>query len=144
MLWIFYPKGTSKLQTDLNRDKGWDALLKHDELRWVTMVSFDATWAAFASRLKTEADRTKAKAPVTRAVFDYIDAAKKIVRLPDDFAAALTASPKLEEFFNTLSFTNRKEYVEWIVSAKRNETRAQRVTGSLERLEKGWKNPRNM
>src|SRR5690242_18627923 len=25
--WIYYPKGTSKIQTDLTRDKGWDALL---------------------------------------------------------------------------------------------------------------------
>src|SRR5204863_9583566 len=30
VLWIYYPKGTSKLQTDLTRDKGWDNLLKHD------------------------------------------------------------------------------------------------------------------
>src|SRR5262249_33587913 len=25
--WIYYPKGTSKIQTDLTRDKGWDALM---------------------------------------------------------------------------------------------------------------------
>ena len=30
MLWISYPKGTSKLQTDLTRDKGWDSLKAHD------------------------------------------------------------------------------------------------------------------
>ena len=27
IVWVYYPKGTSKLQTDLNRDKGWDCLL---------------------------------------------------------------------------------------------------------------------
>jgi len=47
-------------------------------------------------------------------------------------------------FFNELSFTNKKEYVEWIVSAKRQETRQERVKGTIERLLKGWKNPRNM
>src|SRR5437868_6577997 len=26
MLWISFPKGSSKIQTDLTRDKGWDAL----------------------------------------------------------------------------------------------------------------------
>src|SRR6186713_3526997 len=26
IVWVYYPKGTSKLQTDLNRDKGWDCL----------------------------------------------------------------------------------------------------------------------
>jgi len=25
--WIFYPKGSSKIQTDLTRDKGWEELL---------------------------------------------------------------------------------------------------------------------
>ncbi|MFI5133823.1 MAG: hypothetical protein ACHQEB_05775, partial [Chitinophagales bacterium] len=28
VLWIYYPKGTSKIQTDLTRDKGWDSLRK--------------------------------------------------------------------------------------------------------------------
>src|ERR1044072_2682805 len=39
MVWIFYPKGTSGIQTDLTRDKGWDALLKHD-LKWIALISF--------------------------------------------------------------------------------------------------------
>ncbi len=28
IVWVYYPKGTSKIQTDLTRDKGWDCLLK--------------------------------------------------------------------------------------------------------------------
>ena len=31
LLWISFPKGTSKIQTDLTRDKGWDALQKADK-----------------------------------------------------------------------------------------------------------------
>jgi uncharacterized protein YdeI (YjbR/CyaY-like superfamily) len=50
----------------------------------------------------------------------------------------------LEEVWSGLPYSHRKEYVEWIVSAKRPETRAARVAGSIERLGKGWKNPRNM
>ncbi len=56
-LWIYYPKGTSKLQADLTRDKGWDNLLKHDELGWISLISFDDTWSTFGARLKTEADK---------------------------------------------------------------------------------------
>jgi hypothetical protein len=26
LLWVSFPKGTSKIQTDLTRDKGWEAL----------------------------------------------------------------------------------------------------------------------
>ena len=56
LCWIYYPKGTSKLQTDLTRDKGWDKLLKEKELQWVNLISFDDTWSVFGFRRKTAAD----------------------------------------------------------------------------------------
>jgi hypothetical protein len=70
--------------------------------------------ALFASRLKTEADRPKEAKPKVREIFDWIDPEKKIVRLPEDFAATLKKNKAQAAFFNMLSFTKRKEYVEWI------------------------------
>jgi hypothetical protein len=143
--WIYYPKGTSGIQTDLTRDKGWDALLQHnDTLTWISLISFDDTWSAFGFRPKTEADKKKESKPAVRPIFDYIDAKAKTIRLPEDLAAALGKKKKEKAFFDALSFTNRKEYVEWIVTAKREETRAERVKGTIERLGKEWKNPRNL
>ena len=49
MLWITFPKGTSKIQTDLTRDKGWDALQAID-LKWINLISVDDTWSAFSLR----------------------------------------------------------------------------------------------
>ena len=49
LLWISFSKGTSKIQTDLTRDKGWDKL-KTMDLRWVNLVSVNDTWSAFAMR----------------------------------------------------------------------------------------------
>ena len=141
--WIYYPKGSSKIQTDLTRDKGWDALLKHDHLQWLSLISFNDTWSAFGMRLKTEADQKKEAKPKGRPIFDYIDAATKTIRLPEDFESQLSKNKKEKEFFQSLSFSNRKEYVEWIVTAKREETRATRVRESVERLSKGWNNPAN-
>jgi len=143
-LWIYYPKGTSKLQADLTRDKGWDNLLKHDELGWISLISFDDTWSTFGARLKTEADKKREEKPRERPIFDYVDPKTKSVRLPDDLAIALKKNKKQEDFFNTLSFTNKKEYVEWIITAKREETRTERVNGAMERLARHWKNPRNL
>ena len=140
--WIFYPKGTSKVQTDLTRDKGWDELLKND-LQWISLISFDDTWSAFGMRQKTDIDKKKEAKPSDRPIFDYVDSKSKTVRLPDDFAMALKKNKKQEAFFDTLSFTNKKEYIEWIVTAKREETRNERVKGSIERLGKQWKNPAN-
>ena len=49
MLWISFPKGTSKIQTDLTRDKGWEGLQALD-LKWLTLISVNETWSAFALR----------------------------------------------------------------------------------------------
>lgn len=49
MLWISFPKGTSKIQTDLTRDKGWEVLQDLD-LKWITLISVNETWSAFALR----------------------------------------------------------------------------------------------
>jgi len=144
ILWIYYPKGTSKLQTDLTRDKGWDDLLKHDELSWISLISFDDTWSTFGSRLKTKADKKREEKPKERPIFDYVDPETKSVRLPDDLAIAFKKNKKQEDFFKSLSFTNKKEYIEWIITAKKEETRAQRVKGIMERLANQWKNPRNL
>jgi hypothetical protein len=48
-LWISFPKGASKIQTDLTRDKGWDPLKNHP-LMWVTLVSVNERWSAFGVR----------------------------------------------------------------------------------------------
>jgi hypothetical protein len=47
--WISYPKGSSKLQTDLTRDKGWEPL-EGSDLMWLPLVSVDETWSAFGLR----------------------------------------------------------------------------------------------
>jgi hypothetical protein len=143
--WIYFPKGSSGMQTDLSRDKGWDALMAHsDKLTWLSLVSFDDTWSAFAFRLKTKTDEKKKPATAVRPILQYIDAATKTIRLPDDLAAALKTNNNAAAFFQSLSFSNRKEYVEWIVTAKQELTRKTRIDGTMERLAKQWKNPRNL
>ena len=49
MLWIAFPKGNSKIQTDLTRDTGWE-ILKTVDLKWVNLVSVNEIWSAFALR----------------------------------------------------------------------------------------------
>ena len=63
------------------------------------------------------------------------------VAVPDDLASAL-ASSGLRERFDSLSFTHRREYVEWIEEAKREDTRSRRVGQAVERLGAGKKQPR--
>jgi hypothetical protein len=56
MLWISFPKGTSKIQTDLTRDKGWDDIRALD-LKWVTLISVNETWSAFGLRPYIEGEQ---------------------------------------------------------------------------------------
>ena len=56
MLWISFPKGTSKIQTDLTRDKGWESL-KALDLKWITLISVNETWSAFALRPYKEGEK---------------------------------------------------------------------------------------
>ena len=144
-VWVYYPKGTSKIQTDLTRDKGWDCLLAEgDKLTWISLISFNDTWSVFGFRAKTEADKKKEATPKEeREIFNWINPKTKQVKLPDDLAAILKKNKKEAALFEALSFTNKKEYLEWIVTAKREETRTERLKGTIERLGKGWKNPAN-
>lgn len=56
------------------------------------------------------------------------------VTVPADLAAALAEDAIAQEAWDRLSFTHRREYVEAIEGAKREETRRRRLEGALEAL----------
>ena len=56
ILWVTFPKGSSKIQTDLTRDKGWDEVQKLD-LKWINLVSINETWSAFSMRPYKEGEK---------------------------------------------------------------------------------------
>jgi hypothetical protein len=68
------------------------------------------------------------------------DEAERIVDVPPEFAK-LMKKQGVRQFFDTLSYTNRKEYCRWISEAKREETRQMRLAKSIEMLRKGVKTP---
>ena len=49
LLWVSYPKGSSGVETDLNRDILWEKLLSKG-IRPVTQVSIDEVWSAIRFR----------------------------------------------------------------------------------------------
>ena len=56
VLWLSFPKGSSKIQTDLTRDKGWEAI--HDiDLKFINLVSVNDMWSAFALRPYKEGEK---------------------------------------------------------------------------------------
>jgi bifunctional DNA-binding transcriptional regulator/antitoxin component of YhaV-PrlF toxin-antitoxin module len=54
--------------------------------------------------------------------------------VPDEFLICLKEEPNAYNFFNTLSESEQRLYVVWIYEAKREETKANRILKSIEKL----------
>jgi len=69
------------------------------------------------------------------------DLDERTVDIPADLKKIFLKNKKAKKFFDTLSYTNRKEYVVWITSAKKIETREIRLKETIRKLGKALKNP---
>lgn len=69
--------------------------------------------------------------------------AKKALVVPADFLAALRKNKKALAVFENFSPSHKREYVEWIIEAKRAETRLKRIQTALAQMASGksryWK-----
>jgi Bacteriocin-protection, YdeI or OmpD-Associated/Domain of unknown function (DUF1905) len=66
-----------------------------------------------------------------------LDTEPRTVPVPSDLGTALAANPAAKEAFDRLSFTHRREYVEWVEEAKRSETRTRRIARTVEDVRAG-------
>jgi hypothetical protein len=69
------------------------------------------------------------------------DTEERTVSVPGDLSILLAGSPAAAEVFSKLSYTHRKEYVNWINEAKREETRNKRLLKTIEMLSRSIKHP---
>ena len=60
-----------------------------------------------------------------------LDTEQRTVDVPADLRSALAKDPAAQVAFGRLSFTHRREYVEWVEEAKRPETRARRIAATV-------------
>jgi Bacteriocin-protection, YdeI or OmpD-Associated len=143
LLWILYPKKSGNIPTDLSRDHGWEAL-KSLAIRHLNLISVDDDWTAWCVAHGSDAvsEKNLQKSASRNALLaEYMDHNTREMRYPLELEALLQANPREQHFFAQLSFTNRKEYVEWIVSAKRPETKLQRLEKVIPYLQEQRKNP---
>ena len=63
-----------------------------------------------------------------------LDTAERKVEVPAALAALLKQTPNAQERFDSSSYTHRKEFAQWIASAKRPETRESRLKRTIEML----------
>ena len=70
-------------------------------------------------------------------------AIKKDLSVPGYFMTTLRKNKKALETFNDFSYTNKKDYVDWVTEAKSEETRNKRLVTAIQLLAEGkiryWK-----
>lgn len=71
------------------------------------------------------------------AVALELDERPREIAVPPDLVAALRADPRVEAAFAALSFTRRRESVQWVESARRDETRRRRIEQTVTALRPG-------
>ena len=142
-LWVAYPKKTSGIQTDLGMGE-WD-VSKGSDWNPVAMIGLDDSWSSVRFKYGPGLDRAR-EARQDEIIRDAdgtvcIDRKNRVVTPPGDLQKLLGRNAKARAQFDTLSFTNQREYVGWIIEAKRPETRAARLSKTVDLLSKGKKNP---
>lgn len=131
--WVAYPKASSKIASDLCRDDNWDFVAAHG-YESVRMVAVDNLWSAVRFK-KPEADvEKKTKNFSSENPAPGVDYTKRSIEVPADLQKLLNKNKHAAVFFDSLAFTHKREYVEWIISAKREETKARRLETTMEKL----------
>jgi uncharacterized protein YdeI (YjbR/CyaY-like superfamily) len=126
-------------------DKGMAEELRNSgdgPLRRITSVKDlppDKQMLAWIRETATNVDRGEYKSPIAARSRK----AKPEIEAPDDFASALKKNKGAAKVFAAFSSSCRREYIEWIVEAKRDETRAKRIATAVAWIEEGkqrnWK-----
>lgn len=61
------------------------------------------------------------------------------ITIPLDLSKALESDPDATAFFRKLSYSYQNEYIQWIEEAKREQTRQNRITKTIQLLKQGKK-----
>jgi hypothetical protein len=67
------------------------------------------------------------------------DTEPRVVTVPSDLQKLLDENPTENVFFQKLSYTHQKEYVQWIEGAKKEDTRLRRLNKAIEMMKEGTK-----
>jgi hypothetical protein len=142
IFWVIYPKKNKGISTDLEMMSGWE-VTKPYGLKPVASAAINDTWTSLRFRPETEIKVSEGRNDNIRnnEFGEYIDVDKKIITLPDEIKAVLEQIPQALAFYQNLSYTNKKEYVLWILTAKQEKTKNERLIKLIEKLVSGKKNP---
>ncbi len=127
--WFAYPKKSSGIKTDINRDAGWDYLVNQG-YGPVSAISINEVWSALRFKPEAEVNRQGSYRPNQGPPAKSL----KTLLVPDYITKLLAKNPNEQQFFSSLAYTYRKEYVSWIAEAKQEQTRNRRLAQFIDLL----------
>jgi len=132
---------------------GWiDSLIKRlDENRYARKFTPRRAGSAWSEANKKRVEKLLADGLMTDAGLALLNEAKMsgewdcqrtrpsilTSELPVEFGNALEAHPIASQCFNALAPTYQKQYIAWIATAKRADTRHRRTSEAIEKLARG-------
>lgn len=93
------------------------------------MPNGDGTHSMMVSKALQAGAKAEAGDVVSVAI--AVDRSERVVTIPPELGRALSANKAAEAAFKALSYSHRKEFAEWVATAKREETRLSRAEKSI-------------
>lgn len=159
-IWLIYTKQRKEPESLTYEESveealcfGWiDSIIKRiDDTKYCRKFTPRKDDSKWSNSNKKRVDKLIKQGKMTVFGQSKIDAAKQsgkwdadsgplpAIDLPSDLSEVLESNPEAKNFFEALAPTYRKQFIWWLVSAKRSETRSKRLKESLMLLKKGEK-----
>ncbi|MFC2054927.1 YdeI family protein [Chloroflexota bacterium] len=159
-VWLIYYKGHTGKKSIRYEEAveealcfGWiDSKVKRiDEEKYMQRYTPRKELSNWSESNKKRVKKLIANGQMTQAGLEKVDIAKrngswnrledidKELVVPGDLEAALAQNPKAEENFNGFAPSHKKQYLWWLKSAKKAETRERRIQEIVKRAEENIK-----
>jgi uncharacterized protein YdeI (YjbR/CyaY-like superfamily) len=151
-IWLIYYKKKSNIPTVIYSDAveealcfGWiDSKSKPiDEQKFMQFFSKRKANSVWSKINKEKIERLTKEGLMTKAGFDIIEIAKQngswtildeaeALVIPNDLEEEFESNPNAKIFFSSLSRSDKRNILQWLVLAKREETRQKRIREIIE------------
>ena len=127
-LWVAFPKAASKIVSDLTRECNWECIA-HFGYEEVNLITIDSIWTAM--RFKKSNTGVSKSVLIEKKVKEVKD---RTITTPPALELLFIKNKAAKTFYETLSFSDKNEYITWIAGAKRETTKIARLEATISKL----------
>jgi Bacteriocin-protection, YdeI or OmpD-Associated len=105
------------------------------------LLAINGTGAPFAKAVATLGEASRLLGHLLINMGQKATAATAVHRLPADFRKAIESDPIVKDVWADITPLARNEWICWVTSAAKDETRSRRITVGLDKMRKGMRRP---